>query len=63
VTANNTTADSKLEHMSDTSKPDHLPLLTVMAQKASAKILVMVINFSTALMLMSHLRRNETKVY
>jgi hypothetical protein len=28
--------------MSDTSKPDQLPLLTVKAQKASVKILVMV---------------------
>jgi hypothetical protein len=40
--ANNTNADSKLEHVSDTSKPDQLPLLTVKAQKASVKILVIV---------------------
>lgn len=42
MTANNTNADSKLEHMSDTSKRDKWPLLTVKAQKASVKILVMV---------------------
>jgi hypothetical protein len=42
VTTNNTNDDSKLEHMSDTSKPDPLPLLTVKTQKSSLKILVMV---------------------